>query len=152
MKIENIIVAIEIYDSVAYPLYRIPIFITNLMATLVSMKRIEEFLNIKDINENKNINYNYNYNYNTNNNTNNNNYHNYTLLNKEIINNTENEAIILENINFGISNEKKDIILLTDINLKIKKGELVGIIGETGKRRRRRRKSKRRKSKTRRKN
>ncbi len=133
MKIENVIVAIEIYDSVAYPLYRIPIFITNLMATLVSMKRIEEFLNIKDINENKNINYNYNYNTNNNtNNNNNNNYHNYTLLNKEIINNTENEAIILENINFGISNEKKDIILLTDINLKIKKGELVGIIGETG--------------------
>ena len=121
MKIENIIVAIEIYDSVAYPLYRIPIFITNLMATLVSMKRIEEFLNIKDINENKNINYNYD-----------NNCNNNTTLNKEIIDNKENEAIILENINFGISNEKKDIILLSDINLKIKKGELVGIIGETG--------------------
>ena len=47
MKIENIIVAIEIYDSIAYPLYRLPIFITSLINTLISMKRIEGFLNDK---------------------------------------------------------------------------------------------------------
>ena len=155
MKIENIIVAIEIYDSVAYPLYRIPIFITNLMSTLVSMKRIEEFLNINDINDNKNINNNnnihnnyninyYNINYNKNNINNNINHYNInyynnninknnnTIISKENIKNEEKKSIILENITFGISNEKKDIILLNNINLTIKKGELVGIIGETG--------------------
>jgi hypothetical protein len=57
MKIENILVAIEIYDSLAYPLYRLPIFTTSLLGVFISMKRIERFLNEKDIEPNENINH-----------------------------------------------------------------------------------------------
>ena len=69
ISIENIIVAIEIYDNLAYPLYRIPIFISSLLNTILSMKRLEDFL---------------------------------------------------------------DKVLLSDVNIKIKKGSIVGILGETG--------------------
>ena len=43
-------------------------------------------------------------------------------------------SIIIENTDFGIKGKKKeeDKVLLSDINLKIKKGSLVGILGETG--------------------
>ena len=53
ISIENIIVAIEIYDSLAYPLYRIPIFISSLLNTILSMKRLESFLNEENIEETK---------------------------------------------------------------------------------------------------
>ena len=43
-------------------------------------------------------------------------------------------SIIIENTDFGIKGKKKeeDKILLNDINIKIKKGSIVGILGETG--------------------
>ena len=118
MKIENIIVAIEIYDSVAYPLYRLPIFITNLISCVVSLKRIEEFLNVNEIMKFNLLK---------------NNFRNDFYLNSE--NNDflfQDYAIFLQNVNFGIVNDNRNLVLLKDINLKIKKGELVGIIGETG--------------------
>ncbi len=43
-------------------------------------------------------------------------------------------SLIIENTDFGIKGKTKeeDKILLSDINIKIKKGSIVGILGETG--------------------
>ena len=103
MKIENIIVAIEIYDSIAYPLYRLPIFITSLLNTIISMKRIEGFLNIKET-------------------------HMKSSMNPE--NEKSEYALIYKNLNLGNNDSHK--ILLKNLNIEIKKGEFVGVIGETG--------------------
>ena len=119
ISIENIIVAIEIYDSLAYPLYRIPIFISSLLNTILSMKRLESFLNEENIEETKE-----------------------KLgedeeskLNRYVKYRDDDQySIIIENTDFGIKGKKKeeDKILLNDINIKIKKGSIVGILGETG--------------------
>ena len=49
IPIENLLTSIEIFDSMANPLYRFPIFITSLLNCLISMKRIENFLKTNDI-------------------------------------------------------------------------------------------------------
>ena len=120
ISIENIIIAIEIYDNLAYPLYRIPIFIASLLNTLLSMKRLEDFLNEENIEETKG-----------------------KLkqeeeaskLNRYVKYRDDDQySIIIENTDFGIKGKTKeeDKILLNDINIKIKKGSIVGILGETG--------------------
>ena len=120
ISIENIIIAIEIYDNLAYPLYRIPIFVTSLLNTLLSMKRLEDFLNedniedtkgkLKDEEEEMKLN-------------------RYVKYRDD-----DQYSLIIENTDFGIKGNAKeqDKILLNDINIKIKKGSLVGILGETG--------------------
>jgi hypothetical protein len=119
ISIENIIVAIEIYDNLAYPLYRIPIFISSLLNTILSMKRLEDFLNEENIEETKQkIGEDEE-----------------SKLNRYVKYRDDDQySIIIENTDFGIKGKKKeeDKILLNDINIKIKKGSIVGILGETG--------------------
>ena len=119
ISIENIIVAIEIYDSLDYPLYRVPIFISSLLNTILSMKRLENFLDEENIEETKEkIGE-----------------EDETKLNRYVRYRDDDQySIIIENTDFGIKGKKKeeDKVLLNDINIKIKKGSLVGILGETG--------------------
>jgi ABC-type multidrug transport system fused ATPase/permease subunit len=120
ISIENIIVAIDIYDSLAYPLYRIPIFMASLLNTLLSMKRLEDFLNEENIEETKGKIKEE---------------QEAAKLNRYIKYRDDDQySIIIENTDFGIKGKKKeeDKILLNDINIKIKKGSIVGILGETG--------------------
>ena len=118
LPIENLIMAIEIFDSISYPLYRVPIFVTNLLNTIISMKRIEKFLNVRNI-EKKD------------------------LVCTDINNKT---AVKIIRMNFGVKHSHKknrDInmstitanknkIILNDITLDINKEEIFGILGETG--------------------
>ena len=123
ISIENIIIAIEIYDNLAYPLYRIPIFIASLLNTLLSMKRLEDFLNEEDIEETKRKLKGEEEEEET------------AKLNRYVkYRNDDQYSLIIENTDFGIKGKTKeeDKILLNDINIKIKKGSLVGILGETG--------------------
>jgi ABC-type multidrug transport system fused ATPase/permease subunit len=120
ISIENIIVAIEIYDSFAYPLYRIPVFISSLLNTLLSMERIQIFLNEENIDEIRGK-------------------FNLEQEPEQLetyvkYRDDDQYSIIIEKTNFGIRGKTKeeDQILLRDINLKIKKGSIVGILGETG--------------------
>ena len=120
ISIENIIIAIEIYDNLAYPLYRIPIFIASLLNTLLSMKRLEDFLNEEDIEETK---------------IKLKDEEDETKLNRYVKYRDDDQySLIIENTDFGIKGKTKeeDKILLNDINIKIKKGSIVGILGETG--------------------
>ena len=111
MSIENLIMAIEIFDSISYPLYRVPVFITNLLNTIISMERIEKFLNYQN-----------------------------TITHKLSTSTTTASSYVIDikNANFGIkrySNKNKTLkekTLLYNITLQINKGEFVGILGETG--------------------
>ena len=107
MPIENLLTSIEIFDSMSYPLYRLPIFITSLLNCLISMKRVENFLNERDIEGSS----------------------------REDINLKKQKVDIkFTNCNFGIINYRNNTnkYLLKDINIEINKGDLVAVLGETG--------------------
>ena len=107
IPIENLLTSIEIFDSMANPLYRFPIFITSLLNCLISMKRIENFLKTNDI-------------------------HRDSIEDKEL--KEKNIILKFSKCNFGIKNEEtlENKILLNDINIEINKGDMVVILGETG--------------------
>ena len=107
MPIENLLTSIEIFDSMSYPLYRLPIFITSLLNCLISMKRLENFLNERDIEGNSKED---------------------NELKEQRID------IKFSNCNFGIINYRNNAnkVLLKDINIEINKGDLVAVLGETG--------------------
>ena len=127
MEIKTLFSSTKLVKEVAVPLIDIPQFITDLNSLLISLKRIQNFLLVKDINEENKIN------------------KNKIELNE--IKNDNNEigehvAIDFKNCDFGIKGEeiiKKDEyiktdnkILLKNIDFNVDKGELVTIIGETG--------------------
>ena len=107
MVLENLLASIEIFDTMTASLYRLPIFITTLLNCLISLNRLEKFLNAKNFKK--------------------------TSKEDEELK-KKNIDIKLNNCNFGIFNTelKKYKILLSDLDLEIKKGELVAVLGETG--------------------
>ena len=107
MVLENLLASIEIFDTMSASLYRLPIFITSLLNCLISMNRLEKFLDTKDFKK--------------------------TSKEDEKLK-QENIDIKLSNCHFGIFNSelKKSKILLSDLDIEIKKGELVAVLGETG--------------------
>ena len=107
MALENLLASIEIFDTMSASLYRLPIFITTLLNCLISLNRLEKFLNTKNFKKTSK--------------------EDEGLKIKDI-------DIKLNNCNFGIFNSelKKYKILLSDLDLEIKKGELVAVLGETG--------------------
>ena len=107
MVLENLLASIEIFDTMAASLYRLPVFITAVLNCLISLKRLEKFLDNKDFKE----------------------------TSKEDLNLKQlGVDIKFNNCNFGIINEELETnkILLHDIDLEIKRGELVVVLGETG--------------------
>ena len=127
MEIKTLFSSTKLVKEVAVPLIDIPQFITDLNSLLISLKRIQNFLLVKDINIENKIN------------------NNKLELNE--IKNDNNEigehvAIDFKNCDFGIKGEEiikkdeyiktEDKILLKNIDFNIDKGELVTIIGETG--------------------
>ena len=131
MEIKTLFSSTKLVKEVAVPLIDIPQFITDLNSLLISLKRIQNFLLVKDI-DNKN-----------------NEKEKRNELN-DIINNDnnyminigDNSAINFNNCDFGIKGEeiiKKDEymktgdkVLLKNLNFSVNKGELITIIGETG--------------------
>ena len=116
MSIENLIMAIEIFDSISYPLYRVPVFITNLLNTIISMERIEKFLNYQNTATHKRL----------------------SPLNNSSSTSNSSFIIDIKDANFGIKRYStrnktfKEKTLLHNITLQINKGEFVGVLGETG--------------------
>ena len=107
MPLENLLASIEIFESMSEPLYRLPIFITSFLNCMISMNRLETFLNTK----------------------------NYKKINKEDYALKEkNIDIKLLNCSFGVTNQETNStkILLQNLDIEIKKGELVAVLGETG--------------------
>ena len=94
MVLENLLASIEIFDSMT-------------ATSLISLKRLEQFLDNRD----------------------------FKTTSKEDINlKNKGVDIKLYNCNFGVINEELNTskILIHDLNLEIKKGELVVVLGETG--------------------
>ena len=126
MEIKTLFSSTKLVKEVAVPLIDIPQFITDLNSLLISLKRIQNFLLVKDINakpdkkENNELN--------------------------EIRNDNDDigdyVAIDFKNCDFGIKGEEiikkdeymktDDKVLLKNIDFNLDKGELVTIIGETG--------------------
>ena len=107
MLLENLLASIEVFDTMAVSLYRLPVFITAVLNCLISMKRLEQFLDNKNFQKTS--------------------IEDLNLKKKGI-------DIKFSNCNFGIINEELDTtkILLHDLDLEIKKGELVVVLGDTG--------------------
>ena len=80
----------------------IPDIITGNFNIFIPFQRIEKFLEERKINNN---------------------------IYKQIFNEEDKRTIIIKNMNFGIINNSKEKLLLSNINIKINKGEFIGIIG-----------------------
>ena len=129
MEIKTLFSSTKLVKEVAVPLIDIPQFITDLNSLLISLKRIQNFLLVKDIDTKLNLN----------------NEKDKIELN-EIKNDKddigEHIAINFKNCDFGIKGEEiikkdeyiktDDKVLLKNLNFNVDKGELVTIIGETG--------------------
>ena len=117
--IENIFVSLGVLNSLQEPIRAIAMIYTSFLETLISLRRIQRFLNQEDVQNDR------------------------IITNDE---NTKNEgiAVKIEKGTFSWGAEQKDILnspddkdrpislILRDINLSIKKGEFVCIIGEVG--------------------
>ena len=171
MEIDKILAGFFVIKGFTEPLFYLPDFFIHFFETMVSMKRIQDFLMIKEYdyeqiyyNLNKDNPYSIEINHidfgvekkiesdniiNKDDNNDINNNSNKLLLPKEIemeqLQNTQDmvdedkEKLVLstdlenESTNNNINQEMNNyIILLQDINLQIKKGEHIGIIGEVG--------------------
>ena len=131
MEIKTLFSSTKLVKEVAVPLIDIPQFITDLNSLLISLKRIQNFLLVKDIDNKNNEKEKRNELNDIINNDNN-----------DMINIGDNSAINFNNCDFGIKGEeiiKKDEymktgdkVLLKNLNFSVNKGELITIIGETG--------------------
>ena len=125
MDIDTLFSSFQLIEEVAEPMVNIPQYITDLESLKISLNRIQNFLVVKDIekkvNENIEIETEKN---------------NIYLENAEMIieKNRNENAIDYQNCDFGIKGNKfeENKILLKGLNMMIKKGDLVTIIGETG--------------------
>ena len=125
MEVKTLFSSTKLVKEVAVPLVDIPQFITDLNSLMISLRRIQNFLIVKDINTSK------------------------AEKIKKDINLIENDdsignyiAIDFKNCDFGIKGEEiitkneykktPDKTLLKELDLSINKGDLVTIIGETG--------------------
>ena len=127
MEVKTLFSSTKLVKEVAVPLVDIPQFITDLNSLMISLRRIQNFLVVKDIEISKKIERNINLIKNDSNND--------DSIRNHI-------AIDFRNCDFGIKGEEKitkdeykkvaDKVLLKEIDLSINKGDLVSIIGETG--------------------
>ena len=127
MDIETLFSSSQLIEEVAEPMVNIPQDIADLESLKISLNRIQNFLVVKDIekkiDEIIEIE------------AGNNNQNSKNEKGIENGNSNENEnAIDYQNCDFGIKGNQteENKILLKDLNLLIKKGDLVTIIGETG--------------------
>ena len=137
----KILTTMFLFYNIIDPLYCLPSFITNLNDTLISLKRIKQFLEIQEydkshinyLDDNNNLSINIenisfgvlkkSYNEEKNEFSKSNN-----INDKDEKNNDENNIKLLEDY----SKEFIEIKLLNNIEIKIKKGEHIGVIGKVG--------------------
>ena len=100
MDLNDIMTAIYIFNSMTDPLFTLPGFLNGLFDTFISMKRIEMFLSLG--------------------NSDNNQIYHLPSMNEY--------SIQIDHCDFGF--KSKQLTLLKDITLQIKKGSFVGIFGE----------------------
>ena len=123
LEISTLFTSLQLINTITGPLTVVPVFLARIAGNLISIKRLQAFLLSEEHYNNQNT--------------------------KE--NNNSNIAIKFDNTTFGINNnklnendvnlnlnvnsnlnKKEKIKLLENISLSIKKGELVGILGNTG--------------------
>ena len=126
MEVKTLFSSTKLVKEVAVPLVDIPQFITDLNSLMISLKRIQNFLVVKDIDTSK-----------------------AKQIEKNLNDNNDDKDSIANNIaidfkkcDFGIKGEEirtkdefkrtEDKVLLKELDLSIKKGDLVTILGETG--------------------
>lgn len=118
MEVSSLFKTTNLVKELAVPLIGIPQFITDLNSLKISMRRVQNFLTVKNVDiENEE------------------NYENNNFVG-------DNVAIQIKNCDFGIKGQEivkkneyqkiQDNILLKDLDLNIYKNELVTVLGETG--------------------
>ena len=117
-QIENIFVSLGVLNSLQEPVRAIAMIYTAFLETLISLRRIQKFMNQENIKEEN-------------------------IITDDEKTKQENIMVEIENGTFFWGAEQKDILNaededrpvalnLRDINLTVKKGEFICIIGEVG--------------------
>ena len=154
-KIEDMFTCLGIFTSIQNPMKNLPVTIDNINETIVSLNRIEKFLKEAEINKNdiirndletiqKNIvikiqngNFSWgNSRFNNNNNINYNNNKKEKPIQQVELQDTKSSLLISPSFSYSpLINSSTNLtheLILKNINLEIKKGEFVCIIGEVG--------------------
>ena len=128
MDVETLFSSSQLIEEVAEPMVNIPQYITDLESLKISLNRIQNFLVVKDIEKKMNENIEIKIE------NNNENVENGETKNYNEYENGNENAIEYQNCDFGIKGNiiEENKILLKGLNMLIKKGDLVTIIGETG--------------------
>jgi len=130
MDTANMLTAIYIFGNLGDCIFQLPVFFTGLLEAFVGLERIQKFLYCEDNDDN-------NVEYLINENDKDNKGNDEVRIDEDVnekddndnYNEKDNNAVEIKNCDFGID---RNTILLKDINISIKKGELIGIIGEVG--------------------
>ncbi|KAJ8673709.1 hypothetical protein QAD02_004971 [Eretmocerus hayati] len=96
-------VSLSLFNILRFPLSMLPMMISNVVQASVSMKRINKFMNSEELNPN----------------------------NVEHDQNEEN-PLVIENGNFSWDSENTEKPTLRNINLQIKQGQLIAVVGTVG--------------------
>ena len=123
LEISTLFASLQLIGTITGPLTIVPIFLSRIASNLISMKRLQEFLLSEEHFNNRNIS-----------GQNNNDlaikFDNTTFGTKNIKKNNKKLDINLEiNPNLNI---KEEIKLLENISFSVKKGDFIGIVGNTG--------------------
>ena len=135
LDIDELFTSFQLIEEVAEPMVNIPQYIADLESLKISLNRIQNFLVVKDIEKKLNENIQIE---SGNDDNNNNNFeiaemkYGKTIENGNIIGNEN--SLDYQNCDFGKKGNtiEENKILLKSLNMIIKKGDLVTIIGETG--------------------
>ena len=130
MDIDDLFTSFQLIEEVAEPMVNVPQYIADLESLKISLNRIQDFLVVRDIEKKVDEKVELE-------DGNNNDSFKNALIKKEIENGSEIEnenAIEYKNCDFGIKGNinEENTILLKGLNFRIKKGDLVILIGETG--------------------
>ncbi|XP_032672071.1 multidrug resistance-associated protein 1 isoform X3 [Odontomachus brunneus] len=96
-------VSLSLFNVLRFPLSMLPMMISNIVQAYVSVKRINKFMNMDDLDPN-NVQH----------------------------DPSESHALLIENGNFCWDNERVDRPILQNINMHVEQGQLVAVVGSVG--------------------
>uniref|UniRef100_A0A1B6EGY9 ABC-type glutathione-S-conjugate transporter n=1 Tax=Clastoptera arizonana TaxID=38151 RepID=A0A1B6EGY9_9HEMI len=96
-------VSLSLFNILRFPLSMLPMLISNMVQTSVSVKRINKFMNSEELDPNS-----------------------------VTHDHSEKDPLVMENGTFSWGDSQEDAVILRNINIRVKQGALVAVVGTVG--------------------